>query len=185
MRFAIVGVLLLVVSACSFAESTPTPSPAPTRTPLESWQVYWEKFIADAGLTLWLSARRHPRPQRASDADLYVGCDRAILASEVRIGFKFSSVELAREASDTIDDIHISRRGRGEAGRWMKSGWNHGVNENGFLVLRHTPAAAFIDELTQVEELAVLVTHDYGEDTAAVFDVRQLRQALEGVPWDC
>ena len=55
------------------------------------------------------------------------------------------------------------------------------------MVLKQEPAAAFIDQLTEVEEFAVLVTHDYGRNTSAVFDVRYLRAALasDDVSWEC
>ena len=93
----------------------------------------------------------------------------------------------AEAAEDSIDQIHISRRNAGEAGRWMKSGWDHYSTSSGYLVLRQSPAAALIGQLAEVEEFAVLVTHDWGEDTAAVFDVRYLNAALasDTVGWDC
>lgn len=55
------------------------------------------------------------------------------------------------------------------------------------MVLEQEPAAALIDQLTEVEELAVLVTHDHGEDTSAVFGVVFLRAALasDDVGWEC
>ena len=91
----------------------------------------------------------------------------------------------ARAAEDSIDQIFISRRAAGEPGRWMKSGWKHYLSTGGYLVLEQAPAAAFIEQLYEVEEFAVLVTHDSGEDTAAVFDVRYLNAALTSAGWDC
>ena len=69
----------------------------------------------------------------------------------------------------------------------MKSGWEHFWTKSGYLALKEAPAAAFIAQLAEVEEFAVLVTHDYGEDTAAVFNVRHLDAALasDDVGWDC
>lgn len=67
----------------------------------------------------------------------------------------------------------------------MKSGWKHYLSTGGYLVLEQAPAAAFIEQLSEVEEFAVLITHDSGEDTAAVFDVRYLDAALSSVGWDC
>ena len=91
----------------------------------------------------------------------------------------------AANAEDSIDQIFISRRATGEPGRWMKSGWKHYLSTWGYLVLEQAPAAAFIQQLSEVEEFAVLVTHDSGEDTAAVFDVRHLNAALGSAGWDC
>lgn len=93
----------------------------------------------------------------------------------------------ARAAEGSIDEIFISRRAAGEPGRWIKSGWKHYPSTGGYLVLEQAPAAAFIQQLSEVEEFAVLVTHDFGEDTAAVFDVRHLDAALasDTVGWDC
>ena len=74
----------------------------------------------------------------------------------------------------------------------MKSGWQHRLTESGKLRLWQTPAEAFIDQLADVEEFAVLVTTDYGHNISAVFDVRYLDLALYydsllGPPsgWDC
>ena len=93
----------------------------------------------------------------------------------------------ARAAEESIDEIFISRRAAGEPGRWMKSGWKHHSEMVGHMVLQQAAAAAFIQQLSEVEEFAVLVTHDSGEDTAAVFDVRYLDAALASrtVGWDC
>ena len=101
----------------------------------------------------------------------------------------------AAAVDDSIDEIFISRRAVGEPGRWMKSGWKHYPTLTGYVVLEQAPAAAFIQQLSEVEEFAVLVTHDSGEDTAAVFDVRYLDAALGslgspfvlgfGKNWDC
>ena len=90
-------------------------------------------------------------------------------------------------AEDSIDEIFISRRTVGESGHWMKSGWKHYPSLGGHLILQQAPAAAFIQQLSEVEEFAVLVTHDTGEDTAAVFDVRHLDVALASfaVGWGC
>lgn len=86
-----------------------------------------------------------------------------------------------------LDDVYISRRDLGEPGRWIKSGWQHRLLDSGRLRLWQTPAEAFIDQLTQVEELAVLVTDDYGGNTSAVFHVEYLSEALasDEVGWDC
>ena len=78
-----------------------------------------------------------------------------------------------------VEDVYISVRNVGEAGRWMKSGWQHldsSTLDN--CRLWQTPAEAFIHQLTEVEELAVLVTDDEGGNTTAVFDVRYLSTAL-------
>ena len=93
----------------------------------------------------------------------------------------------ARAAEESIDQIFISRRAAGETGRWMKSGWKHHSETVGHMVLQQALAAGFIQQLAEVEEFAVLVTHDFGEDTAAVFDVRHLDAALASlvVGWDC
>ena len=93
----------------------------------------------------------------------------------------------ARAAEESIDKIFISRRAAGEPGRWMKSGWKHHSEMVGHMVLQQAPAAAFIQQLSEVEEFAVLVTHDSGGDTATVFDVRYLDAALasNAVGWDC
>jgi len=88
---------------------------------------------------------------------------------------------------ESIDEIFISRRAAGDPGRWMKSGWKHSSTVLGQVILQEAPAAAFIQQLSEVEEFAVLITHDAGEDTAAVFDVRYLDAALAAfdVGWDC
>ena len=141
---------------------------------------------------------------RASDALLYVRCLKDLRSPAVYVAFDFEgptatswrtppalvaegAAERAKDAEDSIDQIFISRRNFGEAGRWIKSGWKHYWNKEGYMVLKQEPAAAFIDQLTEVEELAVLVTHDYGEDTSAVFSVPFLRAALESddVGWEC
>ena len=69
----------------------------------------------------------------------------------------------------------------------MKSGFNSLLDAEGTLRLWQTPAAAFIHELSQVEEFAVLITDDYGRNTTAVFDVRGLSAALvsDDVGWEC
>ena len=97
-----------------------------------------------------------------------------------------AAVARAVEADDALDDIHISRRDVGEIGRWLKSGWQHYPSTGGYLVLRQSPADAFIRELKQVDELALLLTHDDAHDTTAVFSVQGLPYVLANdVDWDC
>ena len=64
----------------------------------------------------------------------------------------------ARAAEESIDEIFISRRAAGEPGRWMKSGWKHHSEMVAHMVLQQAEAAAFIQQLSEVEEFAVLVT---------------------------
>ena len=69
----------------------------------------------------------------------------------------------------------------------MKMGWEHWPSVGGHVVLRHAPAAAFIEELTRVEEFAVLAIRNGADDISAIFSVRGLQDALddEGVGWRC
>ena len=107
---------------------------------------------------------------RAEDATLQIICDETLRSTEVRVLFtveipkvRYGTPEItqrglaAKAANDTIHQINIARRSIGETGRWMKSGWRHYPSQSGHLVLRHA-AAAFIDELAEVEEFAMLTT---------------------------
>ena len=107
-----------------------------------------------------------------------------------------------------VDDVFISRRSTGEPGRWVKSGWQNlfmdsvlrtweipayereidrAFGGSGDLRLWQTPADAFIRQLAEAEELAILVTDNYGQSISAIFDVRYLSAALDSadVGWQC
>lgn len=195
---AISFIVVLVVAACAVA---PAPTPTPTATPFpDLWKVSWRTWYED-GIT-WLEPKSGGRHlESASKARLLLGCRDVLRVSEVRILFDYATPNervgratptydsnarrRARDASETLDQIHISRRNIGEAGRWMKSGWEHYPSTDGYLVLRQTPAQAFIRDLAQVSELAIIITHNDARDTGAVFLVGFLRGALAGVDWKC
>ena len=177
--------LIPLIAACAVAP-VPTDTPAPTSTPVPWWKTWEAVNDADLG-TRGVGAFATAVRGRADTAILVIVCYTDHRSTEVRTAFEVTGgEEAARKAKDSIDQVHISRRSMGEPGRWMKSGWEHST-ANAYLVLKEAPAASFIGQLAEVEEFAVLVTHDYGEDTAAVFDVRYLNAALasDDVGWDC
>lgn len=68
----------------------------------------------------------------------------------------------------------------------MKMGWRVGGEGSKGLLLAHSPASAFIEELSKVDELGVLVTYDpWQPDTSVVLFVRHLDYALQEVDWRC
>ncbi len=212
MRTMIAVALLIVATACTIAPSpTVTPSPAPPITlppaPVP-WLSVWTPLTWTNGVWTGVASVSG----RTEEAFLQIICDETLRSTEVRVLFDLDIGErpdlsrysapyataeakkivtrrgqAAKAANDTLHQIHIARREIGETGRWMKSGWRHYPSTGGYLVLRHAPAAAFIDEIAEVEEFAVLITHDHGADTAAVFDVRSLSRALRSaiVGWGC
>ena len=200
MRLAILLVLAALITACEpTAQATPTPVPTATLVfglkqdefatavhglPLDLWKDVWtEGTVEEDRLLATDTTITMGEPERAV---LLVMCAEELRATEVRIGLYFEEVADAREADDEVDDIFISRRSKGETGRWMKSGWQHWADGKGYLVLSHRPAGAFIDALAMVEELAVMVTYDdHGNDSGAVFDVRYLSAALNTPGWVC
>ena len=93
----------------------------------------------------------------------------------------------ALEADETLDKVYMARRSIDGTGGWTESAWTHYVGQEGHLILRKLSADALMGDLAGVGELAVRITHEYGEDTAAVFTVRHLNAALESdvVNWDC
>ena len=159
-------------------------------SPISHWESVWRPNRWDAGPAPYTSATA--AEGRADTAVLYVHCEETLRVAGVWIAFTIdpgstSRAEATRRADETLDEVYINRRSAGTAGRWMKTGWDHYVSDNGNFVLRTKPAAAFIAQLTEVEEMAVLAKHDYGPDTAAVFDVRFLAAALASpkVGWAC
>lgn len=168
------------------------------------WGEVWN--VEGTETTDWFSTAARVARGRANDATFYVGCHKGVRVTEVVVLFdmpdwerRMSTAQARSSGRDratavafqrrvfALDDVYISRRSAGEAGRWIKSGWLDRLNDSGKLRLWQTPAAAFIDQLAGVEELAVLVTDDYGVNTSAVFDVRYLSAALDSddVGWEC
>ena len=151
------------------------------------WGTVWGLEHWDLGPSLGTSATA--AEGRAEAATLYVHCDETLRVAGVWIAFTIDpgSTPRAKGANETLDEVYVSRRASGTAGRWMKTGWDHYVSTDERFVLRTKPAAAFIAQLTEVEEMGVLAKHDYGADTAAVFDVRFLKAALASpkVGWTC
>lgn len=126
-------------------------------------------------------------PTLSPDADSRILENRTRAMTATAVRRVDSANTRAQNANDSLDKVFISRRDRLEAGRWLKVGLKHWSNKHGSFVLHEVPAAAFIDALKDVEELAVMTTHDYGGNTTAVFDVRYLRAALDSwtVDWTC
>ena len=165
-----------------FDLSDPTPTPEPTPTPRPTFtprptprSQELVPLFATREAARWATATAVPKNRRAT---------ATAMATSNR---EQTAVARARTADDTVDDIFISRRDAGEPGRWLKSGWRHYSSKTGALVLVQEPGAAMIEQLKETEEFAVLVTHDHGPNTAAVFDVRYLQLALDdpGVRWEC
>ena len=149
------------------------------------WGTVFRHGLSDGSSALSTSATA--AEGRTDAATLVIHCDETLRVATVFIAFTMDSIEAARLANETLDEVYISRRASGAAGRWMKTGWDQYTTGGPGLVLRTKPAAAFIAQLTEVEEMAVLAKHDYGPDTAAVFDVRFLEAALASpkVGWAC
>ena len=119
---------------------------------------------------------------------LFVQCHHRLRPTEVTI--RFQARYPGEDLAESVDEIYISLRAAGEEGRWIKSDWERRfLYEGGLMVLRQAPVAAFIRQLSEVEELAVLITYHWGEETTATatFDVRDLDAALasdRGL-WSC
>ncbi len=97
------------------------------------------------------------------------------------LGKERTSTPLIRMRALFLGDAYFIPAAAGEEGRWIKSDWERKFLRKGrLLVLRQAPATAFIRQLFDVEELAVLTTYHWGEETTttATFDVRDLDVAL-------
>lgn len=208
---AAAALLLAVITACAnSADPMPsTDTPEATSSPSQATGLAQLSEIWQAAGTGSLRYFTNPSTLargRASKAILTVGCHKDLRVTEVSIFFQIpgwgdlmSTAQARRDARDRatalalldrvfgVEDVYISVRNVGEAGRWMKSGWQHRFIDTGQLRLWQTPAEAFIHQLTEVEELAVLVTDDEGGNTSAVFDVRYLSTALasDDAGWEC
>ena len=181
--------------------STAGSTPAPT----SGWTTTWR--IGDEEDYRWVVSNAHTVTGRSEKAWLYVTCSKDLSVTTTLVRFPMPEYESALatvqaprgyskdEATAVawvkrifkIDDVFISRRTRGDPGRWEKSGWKSLLTNDG-IDLRDTPSDAFIRELAAVEELAVLVTDDAGlHIIQAAFDVRQLREALASkeAAWNC
>ena len=112
------------------------------------WKHWWS-VEKDEDTTFVLTDARVTKG-RASSAYLAIGCVEDLRSPAVYIAFNFEeppsgtptsrpayvaqqtaearrerAAERAQAAEDSIDQIFISRRNFGEAGRWMKTGWKH------------------------------------------------------------
>ena len=208
MRSIAAAVIVVLVAAACAAASAPTdiPVPSPTPTAVQGlWEDVWS-FEEDDEAS-WIQVEAHAIDGRADYGVLEVLCSKGFHATQAAMLFemptyrdRLATAEAPRgyykdeataiawvKRNYEIDDVFISRRNMGEVGRWEKSGWKDVLTDSG-LLLRNSPADAFITQLAQVEELAVLITDDDGNhDIQAIFDVRHLREALasDQTDWDC
>ncbi len=177
-------VVLIVACACVgpdpiISRETPVPTPTPP------WRETWVGVNQD-GVAALLNENAEVGG-KARSAVLVLRCNQTLRSAEARIGFRFWNVTDATAADNRLDSIHLNWRAKGTAGRWMKSGWKHGPTDQGYLVLWQTPAAAFVDQLTAVDELGVMVVDNFGEAESAVFPVDHLSAALvsSDLGWNC
>ena len=204
------AVSLIVVAVVAACEVAPVPTDAPPPTPASSdlpvpWEEVWTPDGSDE--YRWITSYANALEGRSDEGLLELACSKGFHATQAAMLFemptyrdRLATAEAPRGYTRTeataiarirksfeIDDVFISRRNMGEVGRWEKSGWKDVLTDSG-LLLRNSPADAFITQLAQVEELAVLITDDDGNhDIQAIFDVRHLREALasDQTDWDC
>ncbi len=204
------AVSLIVVAVVAACEVAPVPTDAPPPTPASSdlpgpWEEVWTPDGSDE--YRWITSYANALEGRSDEGLLELACSKGFHATQAAMLFemptyrdRLATAEAPRgyykdeataiawvKRNYEIDDVFISRRNMGEVGRWEKSGWKDVLTDSG-LLLRNSPADAFITQLAQVEELAVLITDDDGNhDIQAIFDVRHLREALasDQTDWDC
>lgn len=200
-------IAVAVVAACEVAP-VPTDAPPPTSAS-SALPVPWEKVWTPDGNDeyRWVTSYANDLEGRSDEGLLEVACSIGFHATQVAMLFELPTYRDSLATAEAprgyykdeataiawvkrnyeIDDVFISRRNIGEVGRWEKSGWKDVLTDSG-LLLRNSPADAFIAQLSQAEEIAVLITDDDGnQDIQAIFDVRGLRKALasDETGWDC
>ena len=172
MRFPLIAILIvLIVGGCT-GGATPTPTAAPR------WMSVWSPKGSEGVFTY----------DTSWSAFVVVQCHHRLRPTEVIIGFDARYPE--EDLAESVDEIYMSMRAAGEKGRWMENDWEREFHyEGSTLALTQTPAAGFIRQLSEVEELALLVTYHWGKETTTTFtfDVRYLDEALasdRGL-WSC
>ena len=207
MRLLLAAALLFVVAACEIEPPEPTTPPTLTGDELAT-------LIAppDVGAWTWGEWKGYTWVQvPADDLDGEVGAENGFLTLKCSHGYLLteawlvfypiagfesgmSTATAVGKVTEYLNyvrgavksDVFIARRDAGTSGRWEKIGWDSTVTAAGNLELWKVPAVAFIRELGEVEEVALLLTtDDFPKLVTATFDVRHLRAALGAAEWEC